>query len=164
MAIPAVVLPKQSTQENGQKLTSPRVAEITGRGLCWLRGHSPFQGCSREAASTAAHSIRNGLNAISTADPYKADDTVSSASPTQPTIPMTQQQIRTAISGISKLLGGNPELLAQQLTGLKALLPGLDENAITSIVEKTKAKGFNPHDLDQEIETVVSAVKAEGKK
>lgn len=77
---------------------------------------------------------------------------------------MTQQQIRTAISGISKLLGGNPELLAQQLTGLKALLPGLDENAITSIVEKTKAKGFNPHDLDQEIETVVSAVKAEGKK
>ena len=76
---------------------------------------------------------------------------------------MTQQQIRTAISGISKLLGSNPELLAQQLTGLKALLPRLDEGAITRIVEKTKAKGFNPHDLEEEIGTVVSAVKAGGK-
>lgn len=77
---------------------------------------------------------------------------------------MTQQQIRQAISGIAKLLGSNPELFAQQLTGLKALLPGLDESAITRIVEKTKAKGFNPHDLEEEIGTVVSAVKAAGKK
>jgi hypothetical protein len=30
-------------------------------------------------------------------------------------------------------------------------------------VEKTKAKGFNPHDLEEEIGIVVSAVKAAGK-
>ena len=73
---------------------------------------------------------------------------------------MDKKQIKQAIIGISKLLGSNPELLAQQLTALKALLPGLDEGAITSIVEKTKAPGFNPHDLEEEIGTVVSAVKA----
>ena len=77
---------------------------------------------------------------------------------------MDKKQIKQAITGISKLLGSNPELLAQQLTGLKALLPGIDEDAITRIVEKTKAKGFNPHDLEEEIGTVVSAVKAAGKK
>jgi hypothetical protein len=77
---------------------------------------------------------------------------------------MDKKQIKQAITGISKLLGSNPELLAQQLTGLKALLPGIDEDAITRIVEKTKAAGFNPHDLEEEIGTVVSAVKAAGKK
>ena len=77
---------------------------------------------------------------------------------------MDKKQIRTAISGISKLLGSNPELLAQQLTGLKALLPGIDESAINRIVEKTKAPGFNPHDLEEEIGAVVSDVKATGKK
>lgn len=77
---------------------------------------------------------------------------------------MNKTQIKQAITGIAKLLGSNPELLAQQLTELKALLPGLDEGAITRIVEKTKAPGFNPHDLDQDIGTVVSAVKAAGKK
>jgi hypothetical protein len=52
-----------------------RVAEITGRVLCWLRGllarpllriryGSPLWGCSREAALPAAHSFRNGLYAI----------------------------------------------------------------------------------------------------
>ena len=73
---------------------------------------------------------------------------------------MNQQQIRQAITGISKLLGSNPELLAKQLAGLKALLPGLNETAITGIVEKTKAPGFNPHDLEEEIGNVVSVVKA----
>ena len=73
---------------------------------------------------------------------------------------MNQKQIRQAITGISKLLGSNPELLAKQLAGLKALLPGLNETAITGIVEKTKAPGFNPHDLEEEIGNVVSVVKA----
>lgn len=41
-----------------------------------------------------------------------------------------------------------------------ALLPGIDESAITRIVEKTKAKGFNPHDFEEDIGNVVSAVKA----
>lgn len=77
---------------------------------------------------------------------------------------MDKNQIKQAINGIAKLLSSNPELLAQQLTGLKALLPGLDEGAITGIIQKTKAKGFNPHDLEEEIGTVVSAVKAAGKK
>lgn len=73
---------------------------------------------------------------------------------------MDKNQIKQAINGIAKLLSSNPELLAQQLTGLKALLPGLDEGAITRIVEKTKTPGFNPKQLVEEIETVVSAVKA----
>jgi hypothetical protein len=71
---------------------------------------------------------------------------------------MNQQVIKQAINGIAKLLGSNPELLAEQLTGLKALLPGIDESAITRIVEKTKAPRFNPHDLEEEIGNVAAAV------
>ncbi len=77
---------------------------------------------------------------------------------------MNQQQIRQAISGISKLLGSNPELLAQQLTGLKTLLPGLNETAITSILEKTKTPGFNPRQMEEELGQVIEAVKTAGKK
>jgi hypothetical protein len=77
---------------------------------------------------------------------------------------MNQQQIRQAITGISKLLGSNPELLASQLAGLKALLPGLNEAAITSIIEKTKTPGFNPLQMEEELEQVVEAVKTAGKK
>jgi hypothetical protein len=77
---------------------------------------------------------------------------------------MNQQQIKQAITGISKLLGSNPEFLASQLAGLKTLLPGLDESSIMGILEKTKTSGFNPHDLEEEIGIVVSAVKAAGKK
>jgi predicted transcriptional regulator with HTH domain len=73
---------------------------------------------------------------------------------------MNQQQIRQAITGISKLLGSNPELLAKQLAGLKALLPGLNEAAITGILEKTKTTGFNPHQMEEELEQVVEAVKS----
>jgi DNA polymerase III delta subunit len=51
---------------------------------------------------------------------------------------MNQKQIKQAINGIATLLGSNPALLAKELAGLKALLPGLDESAITRIVEKTK--------------------------
>ncbi len=77
---------------------------------------------------------------------------------------MNQQQIRQAVSGISKLLGSNPELLAKQLAGLKALLPGLNEAAITGILEKTKTPGFNPHQMEEELGQVVEAVKTAGKK
>jgi hypothetical protein len=73
---------------------------------------------------------------------------------------MDKKEIKSAITGIAKLLGNNPALLAQQLTGLKALLPGLDEGAITRIVNKTKAPGFNPRDLEEDIGNVVLAVKA----
>ena len=75
---------------------------------------------------------------------------------------MNKKQISQAITGIAKLLGSNPELLAQQLTGLKALLPGLDESAISRIVEKTKQPGFNARQLEEEVGNVVSAVKAAG--
>jgi hypothetical protein len=50
--------------KNRQMGSALRVAEITGRGLCWLRGYSPLRGCAREAALPAAHSYRNGLYAI----------------------------------------------------------------------------------------------------
>jgi hypothetical protein len=50
--------------KNRQMASALRVAEITGRGLCWLRGYSPLKGCAREAALPAAHSYRNGLHAI----------------------------------------------------------------------------------------------------
>ena len=77
---------------------------------------------------------------------------------------MNQQQIKQAITGISKLLGSNPELLTQQLAGLKTLLPGLNEAAITGILEKTKTTGFNPHQMEEELGQVVEAVKKAGKK
>ena len=61
--------------KNRQMASAPRVAEITGRGLCWFRGYSPLRGCAREAALPAAHGLpgrcfasatayRNGLYAI----------------------------------------------------------------------------------------------------
>ena len=77
---------------------------------------------------------------------------------------MNQQQIKQAITGISKLLGSNPQLLAQQLTGLKALLPGLNEDAITGILEKTKTPGFNARQMEEELGQVLEAVKTAGKK
>ena len=77
---------------------------------------------------------------------------------------MNQQQIKQAINGIATLLGSNPALLAKELAGLKALLPGLDESAITRIVEKTKQPGFNPRQLEAEVGQVVEAVKTTGKK
>jgi hypothetical protein len=77
---------------------------------------------------------------------------------------MNQQQIRQAINGIASLLGSNPSLLAKEVAGLKALLPGLDESAITRIVEKTKQPGFNPRQLEEEVGNVVSAVKGAGQK
>lgn len=77
---------------------------------------------------------------------------------------MNQQQIKQAITGIATLLGSNPALLAKELAGLKALLPGLDESAITRIVEKTKQPGFNPRQVEEEVGNVVSTVKAAGQK
>jgi hypothetical protein len=68
------------------------------------------------------------------------------------------------VSTIASLLSSNPALLAKELAGLKALLPGLDESAITSIVEKSKQSGFNPRQLEKEVGNVVSAVKAAGQK
>jgi hypothetical protein len=68
------------------------------------------------------------------------------------------------VSTIATLLGSNPDLLAKELAGLKALLPGLDKSAITRIVEKTKQPGFNPRQLEEEVGNVVSAVKAAGQK
>lgn len=77
---------------------------------------------------------------------------------------MNQQQIRQAITGISKLLGSNPELLAQQIVGLKTLLPSLNETAITGMLEQTKTPGFNPHQMEEELGQFVEAVKTAGKK
>jgi hypothetical protein len=73
---------------------------------------------------------------------------------------MTQQQIRQAIAGISQLLGSNPEMTRQQLGMLKALVPNLDESAINRIVEKTKEPGFNPRQLETELQSIVSAIKS----
>ena len=61
--------------KNRQMTLALRVAEITGRGLCWLgallarpllriRYGSPLRGCAHEAALPAASSSRNGLYAI----------------------------------------------------------------------------------------------------
>ena len=72
--------------------------------------------------------------------------------------------LRAQVSTIANLLGSNPDLLAKELAGLKALLPSLDESAITRIVEKTKQPGFNPRQLEEEVGNVVSAVKAAGQK
>ena len=78
--------PSEQRHKNRQMASALRVAEITGRGLCWFRGllarpllriryGSPLRGCAREAALPAAHGLpgrcfasatafRNGLYAI----------------------------------------------------------------------------------------------------
>ena len=38
------------------------------------------------------------------------------------------------------------------------------KQAITGILEKTKTSGFNPHQMEEELEQVVEAVKSAGKK
>ncbi|MFZ0616412.1 MAG: hypothetical protein WAN16_08180, partial [Chthoniobacterales bacterium] len=54
----------EQRHKNRQMASALPVAEITGRGLCWLGAYSPLRGCSRQAALPAAHSSRNGLYAI----------------------------------------------------------------------------------------------------
>ena len=61
--------PSEQRSKNRQMDSALRVAEITGRGLCWLGTYSPLRGCSRQAALPAAHSFRNGLYAIYSAVP-----------------------------------------------------------------------------------------------
>ena len=56
--------PSKQRSKNRQMTLALRVAEITGRGLCWLGGYSPLRGCAHEAALPAASSSRNGLYAI----------------------------------------------------------------------------------------------------
>jgi len=56
--------PSEQRHKNRQIASALRVAEITGRGLCWLGTYSPLRGCSCQAALPAAHSSRNGLYAI----------------------------------------------------------------------------------------------------
>ena len=73
---------------------------------------------------------------------------------------MTQQEIKQAIAGISQLLGSNPEIMGQQLGMLKALIPDLDEAAMNRIIEKTKEPGFNPRQLETELQSIVSAIKS----
>jgi hypothetical protein len=63
--------PSKQRHKNRQLASALRVAEITGRGLCWLPGYSPLRGCAREAALPAAYSSPNGLYAIYSALPFK---------------------------------------------------------------------------------------------
>ena len=67
--------PSEQRHKNRQMGSALRVAEITGRGRCWLgtllarpvlriRYGSPLRGCSCQAALPAAISFRNGLYAI----------------------------------------------------------------------------------------------------
>jgi len=73
---------------------------------------------------------------------------------------MTKQEIKQAISGIAQLLGSNPEMMKQQLGMLKALAPDLDEAAMNKIVEKAQQPGFNPRQLETELESIVSSIKS----
>lgn len=63
------VLPKQATQENGQMVSAQGVAEIIEPEAVLASRLQPAWGCAREAALPAAHSSRNGLNAISSVLP-----------------------------------------------------------------------------------------------
>jgi len=56
--------PSEQRYKNRQLTSAHGVAEITGRGLCWLGTYSPLRGCSCQAALPAAHSFRNGFHAI----------------------------------------------------------------------------------------------------
>jgi hypothetical protein len=56
--------PSEQRHKNRQMASALWVAEITGRGLCWLGTYSPLRGCSCQAALPAAISFRNGLYAI----------------------------------------------------------------------------------------------------
>jgi hypothetical protein len=72
---------------------------------------------------------------------------------------MNKNEIKSAISTISNLLASNPELLQQQKTLLKELVPNLDDAALDQILEKTKSKRFDPEGLTVEIEALVAALK-----
>ena len=61
------VLPQQATPENIQILTAQRVAEIIEPEAVLASHLQPAWGCAREAVLLAAHSFRNGLNAIKSA-------------------------------------------------------------------------------------------------
>ena len=61
--------PSEQRHKNRQMTSAHGVAEITGRGLCWLGTYSPLRGCSCQAVLPAAHSFRNGLYAIKSALP-----------------------------------------------------------------------------------------------
>jgi DNA polymerase III delta subunit len=73
---------------------------------------------------------------------------------------MNKQEIKEAISSISQLLGNSPGLLTQQLEMLKTLVPDLDEAAVQSILEKTKQPGFNPNQLEEELQRVAVSIKS----
>ncbi len=73
---------------------------------------------------------------------------------------MTQQEIKQAISGIAQLLNSNPEMMRQQLSMFKTLILNLDEAAINNIINKTKEPGFNPRQLETELQSIVSAIKS----
>ena len=72
---------------------------------------------------------------------------------------MNKNEIKSAISAISKLLAANPELLQQQKSLLKEIAPNLDEAKLDAIIEKTKSRQFNPEGLTAELEALVSALK-----
>jgi hypothetical protein len=42
----------------------------------------------------------------------------------------------------------------------EALIPNLDEAAMNRIIETTKEPGFNPRQLETEIQSIVSAIKS----
>ena len=72
---------------------------------------------------------------------------------------MNKNDIKSAISTISNLLASNLELLQQQKSLLKDLVPNLDEAALDRVLAKTKSKRFDPEGLTAEIETLVSTLK-----
>ena len=72
---------------------------------------------------------------------------------------MNKNEIKSAISTISNLLASNPELLQQQKTLLKELVPNLDEAALDKVLEKTKSKRFAPESLTAEIKGLVATLK-----
>jgi len=77
---------------------------------------------------------------------------------------MNNQEIKEAISSISQLLGNTPKLLTQQLEMLKTLVPDLDEATVQSILEKTKQPGFNPNQLEEELQRVAVSIKSAAQK
>ena len=76
---------------------------------------------------------------------------------------MNKQEIKEAISGITQLMRSNPELMNQQLQMLKALVPDLAESTINKIIAKTQSPGFDPRQIEAELQQVADAINTKTK-
>lgn len=73
---------------------------------------------------------------------------------------MTPQDIKQALAGMAAMLRQNPELIQQQIAMFTAMFPDADEATLKTLIEKAASPDFNPRALQDEVMSLVSAVKS----